>query len=109
MKGSRGDLLTGENTQFPAFSDSPDGCEWVGYCSNKSIKCRIRIILFIEICTLWIMLLQMPFTASPLLGSQPNDDNDDCYSSYPSVKGLAAELSVFYECLYSEEISCELH
>ena len=55
------------------------------------------------------MLLQMPFTASPLLGSQPNDDNDDCYSSYPFVKGLAAELSVFYECLYSEEISCELH
>ena len=55
------------------------------------------------------MLLQMPFTAGPLLGSQPNDDNDDCYSSYPSVKWLAAELSVFYECLYSEKISCELH
>ena len=29
MKGSRGDLLiiTGGNTQLPAFSDGPDGCE----------------------------------------------------------------------------------
>ena len=58
---------------------------------------------------MWIKLLQMPFTAGPLLGNQPNDDNDDCYSSYPSVKGLAPELLVFYECLYSEKISCELH
>lgn len=57
---------------------------------------------------MWIKLLQMPFTAGPLLGNQPNDDNDDCYSLYPSVKGLAPELLVFYE-YHSEKISCELH
>ena len=46
MKGSRGDLLTGENIQLPAFSDSPDGCEWVGHCSNYD---RIKKVLSVEL------------------------------------------------------------